>query len=205
MVFSSVIFLCYFLPVMILGYYVLPGKARNVWLLLGSLFFYAWGEPKYIFIMVASIVGNYLFGLLIHFFASREDHTFSNYELKLAGEPAPTDGNVTAGKANNTDKSSHCLGKKITLAVTILYNLGILFYFKYFNLFMETVNQITHKQISWVEVALPIGISFYTFQGMSYVIDVYRGDCLPDRNGERVELVQKNPINLALSFLSRPL
>ena len=79
MVFSSVIFFCYFLPIMIVGYYILPKKARNIWLLLGSLFFYAWGEPKYIFIMVASIVGNYVFGMLIHFFALKEEHVFSNY------------------------------------------------------------------------------------------------------------------------------
>ena len=58
MVFSSVIFFCFFLPIMIIVYYALPAKLRNIWLLLGSLFFYAWGEPKYIFIMVASIVGN---------------------------------------------------------------------------------------------------------------------------------------------------
>lgn len=154
---------------MILGYYALPGKVRNIWLLLGSLFFYAWGEPKYIFIMVASIVGNYLFGILIHFFALREKHGLG-----------------------------HVVAKKITLAVTILYNLGILFYFKYFNLFMETINEFSNKEISWIRVALPIGISFYTFQGMSYVIDVYRGDCKEDRSGNVCELVQKNPLNLAL-------
>lgn len=158
---------------MILGYYVLPGKVRNIWLLLGSLFFYAWGEPKYIFIMVASIVGNYIFGMLIHLFAKRETK-----------EPSPC--------------PTPSLGKKITLVVTILYNLGILFYFKYFNLFMETVNQFSKDEISWTKVALPIGISFYTFQGMSYVIDVYRGDCKVDRSGNVCELVQKNPLNLAL-------
>ncbi len=199
---------------MIVGYYILPKKARNIWLLLGSLFFYAWGEPKYIFIMVASIVGNYVFGMLIHFFALKEEHVFSNYELKLAGEESsadnaadnahkavgnkPHDGTTEGSAANRITSAGASTGKKITLIITILYNLGILFYFKYFNLFMETVNSVIHKNISWVEVALPIGISFYTFQGMSYVIDVYRGDCLPDRSGNRVELVQKNPINLAL-------
>ena len=195
MVFSSVVFICFFLPIMILGYYILPGKARNIWLLLGSLFFYAWGEPKYIFIMVASIVGNYLFGMLIHLFALKEDHSFSNYDLKLYD---PT-GDKTEEPSPCPARSSRVLvAKKITIIVTVLYNLGILFYFKYFNLFMETVSQISKKEISWVRVALPIGISFYTFQGMSYVIDVYRGDCKPDRNGNRCELVQKNPLNLAL-------
>ena len=204
MVFSSVIFFCFFLPVMILGYYALPGKLRNIWLLLGSLFFYAWGEPKYIFIMVASIVGNYLFGLLIHFFASREEHIFYDGGLTLANDPeadisTPDVLNPRVqGKGKSLRTAPVITPKKIVLAVTILYNLGILFYFKYFNLFMETVSNVTGKELSWVRVALPIGISFYTFQGMSYVIDVYRGDCLPDRNGNIFELVQKNPINLAL-------
>ncbi|MCR4923103.1 MAG: MBOAT family protein, partial [Lachnospiraceae bacterium] len=65
MVFSSIIFLCFFLPVMIIGYYVLPKKLRNLYLVLGSLFFYAWGGPEYVFIMIASIVGNYIFGILL--------------------------------------------------------------------------------------------------------------------------------------------
>ena len=191
MVFSSVIFFCFFLPIMIIVYYALPAKLRNIWLLLGSLFFYAWGEPKYIFIMVASIVGNYAFGMLIHFFAVR-DNNFGHGDgssvlfcpQDQTEEPSP--------------RPKRSVGKKITIVITVLYNLGILFYFKYFNLFMETVNQISHKEVTWLKVALPIGISFYTFQGMSYVIDVYRGDMMPDRNGEPVELVQKNPINLAL-------
>ncbi|MCR5421619.1 MAG: MBOAT family protein [Lachnospiraceae bacterium] len=196
MVFSSVTFICFFLPIMILGYYILPGKLKNIWLLLGSLFFYAWGEPKYIFIMLSSIVGNYIFGMLIHFFALNENTLVINTELKLAGDNKSGDSGQEINNGPGGIKVSW--GKRITLVITILFNLGILFYFKYFNLFMETVNQILHKQISWVEVALPIGISFYTFQGMSYVIDVYRTDCKPDRNGTRVEIVQKNPINLAL-------
>lgn len=164
MVFSSIVFLCFFLPAMILVYYVLPGMLKNVWLLIGSLFFYAWGEPQYIFIMVASIVGNYIFGMVIHLCA-------------LKDKPLP---------------------KKITLIITVLYNLGILFYFKYFNLFMETVEAISKKEMDWVRVALPIGISFYTFQGMSYVIDVYRSEGQTDKSGNMVSIVQKNPINLAL-------
>ncbi len=211
MVFSSIIFLCFFLPVVILGYYALPEKLKNIWLLIGSLFFYAWGEPKYIFIMIASIVGNYAFGMLIHFFALRETPETVSEGMGLAGgeettsvkEDAPAfsgsgdsleDASKTQGK--QVDRAAVC--KKITLIITILYNLGILFYFKYFNLFMETVNSVLRKDISWVRVALPIGISFYTFQGMSYVIDVYRADCKPDRNGQMTETVQKNPINLAL-------
>ena len=73
MVFSSVIFLCVFLPIMLLGYYIFPTKLRNLFLLCGSLFFYAWGEPVYVWLMLISIVGNYLFGLLIHVIVLRAD------------------------------------------------------------------------------------------------------------------------------------
>ena len=164
MVFSSLIFLCIFLPIMIIGYYALPKKCRNVFLLLGSLFFYAWGEPKYIFLMLASIVGNYLFGILIHYGAVKE-----NISLK-----------------------------KIVLAVTIIFNIGLLIYFKYFVLLMSTAHDLFNENIIVPEIALPIGISFFTFQGMSYVIDVYRQDYALMEDGTRNDLVQKNPINLAL-------
>lgn len=163
MVFSSLIFLCIFLPVMIIGYYVLPKKCRNIYLLLGSLFFYAWGEPKYIYLMLASIVGNYAFGMLIHYAAFKE-------KIPL---------------------------KKIALAVTILFNIGLLIYFKYFVLLMTTAHDLFSENIIIPEIALPIGISFFTFQGMSYVIDVYRQEGIV-KDGVRQELVQKNPINLAL-------
>ena len=168
MVFSSIIFLCVFLPIMIIGYYVLPKKCRNLFLLLGSLFFYAWGEPKYIFLMLASIVGNYVFGMLIHHFAF-------------------LDASAAAARI-----------KKLLLSVTIIFNLSLLLYFKYFMLLVTTVNDLMHKNLTVPEIALPIGISFYTFQGMSYVIDVYREDGKLNEQGERMEFVQKNPIGLAL-------
>ncbi|MDO4188269.1 MAG: MBOAT family O-acyltransferase [Lachnospiraceae bacterium] len=164
MVFSSLIFLCIFLPIMIIGYYVLPKKCRNIFLLLGSLFFYAWGEPKYIYLMLASIVGNYLFGIVIHYSAVKE-----NISLK-----------------------------KIVLAVTVVFNIGLLIYFKYFVLLVSTARDLFNENIVVPEIALPIGISFFTFQGMSYVIDVYRQDYMLKDDGTRYDLVQKNPINLAL-------
>ena len=164
MVFSSIVFLCIFLPIMIIGYYLLPKKCRNVFLLLGSLFFYAWGEPKYIFLMLASIVGNYVFGMLIHY-------------------------------AEVKEKSSV---KKATLGLTIAFNIGLLIYFKYFVLLATTVHDLFNENIIIPEIALPIGISFFTFQGMSYVIDVYRQDYKLKDDGTRYDLVQKNPINLAL-------
>ncbi len=162
MVFSSTIFLCFFMPVMIIGFYILPKKLKNIYLLLGSLFFYAWGEPKYVFIMLASIAGNYCFGMLVHVLTGKE---------KL---------------------------RRLAILFTVLYNLGILFYFKYFVFAVESVNEITGAGLTVPEIVLPIGISFYTFQGMSYVIDVYREDGIVNEQGERTVFVQKNPLNLAL-------
>ncbi|MDO4508899.1 MAG: MBOAT family O-acyltransferase [Lachnospiraceae bacterium] len=164
MVFSSIIFLCIFLPVMIIGYYVLPKKLKNVFLLIGSLFFYAFGEPKYIFLMLASIIGNYIFGIIIHY-----------SEVK---------GKIPV--------------KKLTLFLTVAFNIGLLIYFKYFVLIVTTIKDLFDSNITVPEIALPIGISFFTFQGMSYVIDVYRQDNKLKEDGTRYELVQKNPINLAL-------
>ncbi len=180
MVFSSVIFLCFFLPVMIIGYYILPKKLSNLFLVLGSLFFYAWGGPDYIFIMLASISGNYIFGLLI-------DRLGSAGALKAPdSEKAPETGEV---------KTLSNKGAKAVLVVSILYNLGILFYYKYYTFVLTTIHDISGKDFYIPEIILPIGISFYTFQGMSYVIDVYRSTKMPS---ERGTLVQKNPLNLAL-------
>ncbi len=167
MVFSSIVFLCIFLPVMVIGYYVLPQKCRNLFLLLGSLFFYAWGEPVYIFLMIASIVGNYSFGMLIYAAAKRSEQ-------------------------------DHDRMRKIALVFAVAFNLGILIYFKYFNLLAQTAEDLLNRQWTLQEVALPIGISFYTFQGMSYVIDVYRQEGRIGEDGPRTSLVQKNFINLAL-------
>ncbi|MCR4741140.1 MAG: MBOAT family protein [Lachnospiraceae bacterium] len=168
MVFSSIIFLCFFMPVMIAGYYILPEKFRNLFLILGSLLFYAWGGPGYVFIMLASIIGNYVFGILIDLSGSR-----------LSGTKRLTTG-------------------RIFLILSVIYNLGILFYFKYFTFVLTTVHDLFAPNLTIKEITLPIGISFYTFQGMSYVIDVYRGLGFNDSKKERETLVQKNPLNLAL-------
>ncbi len=170
MVFSSNIFLFFFLPIMIIGYYILPKKLKNLYLLIGSLFFYAWGEPEYVFIMLASIAGNYSFGMLVHY----------------------------VSKAKNGQYSRRDLYRKLAILITVLYNLGILFYFKYFMFAVETVNEMVHANLTVPEIVLPIGISFYTFQGMSYVIDVYREENEADETGHITDYVQKNPINLAL-------
>lgn len=146
MIFSSTLFLFIFLPATLLAYYIIPAKylkARNMVLLCASLVFYAWGEPKNIVLMLASILANYGFGLLLG---------------KFEGNP---------GK------------KRLILALSVAFNLGLLGYFKYWNLF--TFGKL------W-NVALPIGISFYTFQIMSYVIDVYRGEVAVQRSPTKLGL-----------------
>lgn len=159
MVFSSVIFLCIFLPFMIILYYLMPtDNIKNGFLLLGSLFFYAWGEPKYVLLMIVAITANYLFGLLIH------------------------------GRREQGKKADLVLG------IAVLFNLGVLFYFKYFNFMIDNLERVLPYSLGVKEVALPIGISFYTFQGMSYVIDVYREDL----NAPDGVMVQKNYGKLAL-------
>ncbi|MCI8309895.1 MAG: MBOAT family protein [Clostridia bacterium] len=151
MVFSSTVFLFYFLPIVLFIYYIVPKKFKNIVLLIFSIIFYAYGEPKFIFIMIFSIVFTYIFGILIN-------------------------------KYKNTKYS------KIILIISICFNLGILIYFKYIDFIIENINLWLSSKIDLLYVLLPIGISFYTFQTISYLIDLYRG---------KVE-VQKNFLNLAL-------
>ncbi len=141
MVFSSFVFLFVFLPAVLILYYVCPRRLRNVLLLLFSLFFYAWGEPRYVWIMLFSTVFDYTNGRLIEYFKNHEN----------------------PGKA------------KIVLIIDICGNLGILGFFKYTDFVLGTLRSVTGADIRLLSIALPIGISFYTFQTMSYTIDVYRG------------------------------
>lgn len=160
MVFSSMTFLWVFLPILLAVYFLAQDKLRNYVLLVASLIFYAWGEPKYIVLMLASIVVNYIFGLLIAKFSLEK--------------------NVRGG---------HSWQQKVLLFVDIAINLGLLAHFKYFNFFIDSVNNIFGEGTMAVRnIALPIGISFYTFQIMSYIIDLYRGEIK----------VQKNIAKLAL-------
>lgn len=149
MVFSSMIFLCVFLPVVLIMYFVLPKQSRNLWLLLASLFFYAWGEPRYILIMFFSTVFDYLNGRAIEY---------------------------------ATKKGRHDTWGRAVLALSVVGNLGILCFFKYTDFVLETVNQLAGTQLGVLGLALPIGISFYTFQTMSYTIDVYRGETPAQHN-----------------------
>lgn len=145
MVFSSMTFLCVFLPVVFLLYSVLPSiPVKNGLLIIASLLFYAYGEPKYVLLMIFSIVMNYLFGRLL-------------------------------------DSENERL-RRMIVGLAVCVNLALLFVFKYLDMVLKTVNQISHSSIPMANLALPIGISFFTFQALSYVIDVYRRDVEAEKN-----------------------
>jgi len=148
MVFSSLIFLCVFLPAVLLLYLICPGKLRNFILLLASLLFYAWGEPRYIVVMLFSSVFDYTNGRLIAYCEDR----------------------------------GRQWAKKGILLLSIAGNLGILFFFKYMDFVIRSWNSLTSSHIPLLDLALPIGISFYTFQTMSYTIDVYWGKIKAQKN-----------------------
>ncbi len=141
MVFSSIVFLLYFMPVFLLVYYIADAKYKNGIILIGSIFFYAWGAPKFIFVILFT--------------------TFLDFHL------------VTL-----MDKIQNETKRKLLLLLSVSVNLGLLFYFKYSNFFIENVNSALSifgdKQIHWTKLILPIGISFYTFETITYVVDVYR-------------------------------
>lgn len=145
MLFSSIPFLYYFLPAVMILYFLTPAKLKNAVLLLSSLFFYGWGEPKYLALMVFSIVLFYACGLAI--------------------------GRSTTRK-----------WKKFWLTVSVVISIALLAVFKYADFFLSSFNAVTGLSIPLLRLALPIGISFYTFQCLSYTIDVYRGDAEPQKN-----------------------
>ncbi len=160
MVFSSSIFLLYFLPVFLIIYFIIGKRLKNLFALIASVFFYAWGAPDFIFIVLGSIVTDF-------------------YLVKWM--------NKSEGKK-----------KKLLAAASVFLNVGLLAYFKYANFFVENINEILAgigiDQIKWTAVALPIGISFFTFQKMTYSIDVYRGVYHP----------LKKPTDFALYILMFP-
>lgn len=151
MVFSSLLFLFRFLPAILLVYYIVPHRWRNLVLLLFSFVFYAWGEPIYIVLMQASILVSYTGGVFVDRFKRAK-------KMKAA---------------------------KAALIISSVVSLSLLAFFKYADFAIETVNSLTGTGIAVLQLALPIGISFYTFQAVSYVMDVYRGNAA----------VQKNPIS----------
>lgn len=141
MIFSSLLFLFRFLPIVLLLYYAVPKKLRNLVLLLVSLVFYAWGEPVYVVLMIVSILISWSGGLAVDHF------------LRAGNEK----------------------GARISLGVSVAAGLSLLGFFKYADFVLRTINQAAGSDIPLLRLALPIGISFYTFQTISYIIDVYRG------------------------------
>lgn len=154
MVFSKPIFLFAFLPIVLILYYLCPKRQRNIVLLVMSLIFYAWGEPRLVLLMLATILVDYISGRIM--------------------------GRFLYGDENRR-------AAKITLILTVIINLGFLCYFKYANFIIDNVNAIVGGKIDPLNVLLPIGISFYTFQSMSYIIDVYR----------KIVPAEKNVLNFA--------
>lgn len=148
MLFSSITFLYYFFPAVMLMYFIVPEKMKNAVILTASLFFYGWGEPRYLIVMISAIIAGYFFERLI-------------------------------GKFRCKNKSR---GAKISLVLSIVFSLGILGYFKYTDFFITNFNAVTNLSIPVLNVTLPIGISFYTFQIISCCIDVYREDIAPEKN-----------------------
>ena len=150
MVFSSMVFLCVFLPAVFCLHLLLPGmRAKNFLLVAASLVFYAYGEPIYVILLVASSAGNYILA-------------------RLTGECPKI--------------------RKLTMTLAVVINLGLLVIFKYSGFLVETFNSVTGAGIPVPQVRMPIGISFFTFQALSYVIDVYRGDASVQKNFGKVLL-----------------
>lgn len=151
MVFSSLSFLCVFLPAVLVLYRLMPSlPAKNVLLMVASLVFYAYGEPVYVLLMIASALCNYAWALLLR-----------------KGSPAP---------------------KRLVMMLAVAQNLGVLCVFKYAGWLVESFNALSGLAVPVPQIALPIGISFFTFQAMSYVVDVYRGEVQPQRNFVRILL-----------------
>ena len=175
MVFSSSVFFMAFLPITVLVYFLIPErflKIRNLWLLLASLLFYGWGEPKYIAVMAFSIVFNYVFGRVIGRLRTQADEQ----EALPAGaaETEAAGRNDVAGSDENSSRQ-RLRRAKLAMVLCVIGNLAILGFFKYTDFLIGTVNGLLGGQLSLLHIALPIGISFYTFQTMSYIIDVYWG------------------------------
>lgn len=146
MVFSSILFIFRFLPIAMGIYFLTPKKLKNLSLLILSLIFYSWGEPRYFLLMIASIFVDYFISINI--------------------------------EKNNKNKKI----KILLLAISIIFNVGILFFFKYINFFIENINSIFNMSLNNVKITLPLGISFYTFQTISYTIDVFLGKVKAEKN-----------------------
>ena len=144
MLFSSLLFILFFLPIFLLIYYLVPFKFKNITLLAFSLIFYAWGEPKYILLLIFVTLLNYICGLII-------------------------------------DKNDNKKVKKLVMIICIILNISLLGFFKYTNFIIDNLNSLGLK-FNILNIALPLGISFYIFQTMSYTIDLYRNKVKVEKN-----------------------
>ena len=164
MVFSSSPFLFVFLPIVLFVYYILLRRrtSRNVFLFLASLCFYAYGEPWFVFVMIASVFGNWFFGLAVEKY--RDQKTKSRFFL----------------------------------IVMLIFNLGILLVFKYLVFVLNNINYVFGWKLPVPQILLPIGISFFTFQAISYVVDVYRGEVETKAGMVIACPAQRNPLNVGL-------
>lgn len=149
MVFSSIVFLLYFLPIFLTTYFLVAKKYKNIVILAFSIFFYSWGAPKFIFVILGTTLMDFF---LVHWM----------------------------------DKTTTKLHRRLMLTLSVCVNIGLLFYFKYSNFFIENVNEALGlfgiTEIKWTKLILPIGISFYTFETITYVVDVYRRVHKPLKN-----------------------
>lgn len=146
MVFSSLIFIFRFLPFFLALYFITPKRYKNLTLLIFSLVFYTFGEPKYFLLMIVSILVDYFVSIAIE---------------------------------NNFNNRFKC---KLLLIISIVFNMGMLFFFKYYNFFIDNINIIFSTSFQDLNLSLPLGISFYSFQTLSYTIDVFRGNVKAERN-----------------------
>ena len=145
MVFSSIMFLFIFLPTLII-YYAVPFKFKNFIIIILSLIFYSWGEPRYFFIMIFSIIIDFILAIIIE---------------------------------NNRKNLLLC---KLMVVVSIVFNIGLLFFFKYYNFFIDNINFVFGTNLENINLTLPLGISFFVFQTLSYTIDIYRNKVAAERN-----------------------
>ncbi|MDY4251023.1 MBOAT family O-acyltransferase, partial [Clostridium sp.] len=146
MVFSSLAFIFVFLPILLLVYFISAYKYKNIILLIFSIAFYTLGEPRYILLIIISMIINYILSILIY--------------------------------NNNKNKDK----KNLLLFTTILLNIAIMIFFKYYSFIIDNVNIIFNSSLKVIEIPLPLGISFYTFQLISYIVDVYKGKVTPQKN-----------------------
>ena len=155
LLFSSITFLYYFLPAVLVIYYLTPAKVKNLILFLASFVFYLWGEPKYSVLLLFSVAVGYMGGRCIEYQRQKK--------CVCAADPADRSGKYKGGH------------DRLVVGIFTAMTLGLLVFFKYMDFLADSVNRILGTHVPMVQIALPVGISFYTFQIMAYVIDVYRG------------------------------